>query len=280
MVNRTDMTRHGIRNSRGVALLITLLVTALLIALIFEFAYGTRVSLRAAVNFRDSQRAYFLARSGMYAFAKSDDLKDSIPQGEWGVVPIVSGGDTELRIKWADEAGKIMITDVKTNQITQSIVKALFENKSIDTAVYNRMVDPTSNINNLSLLTGLHQYMNDEDFNKVSDCLTVSPVSQKGTIKININTTSADVLQALGISSGSAQQIIEDRNRTPFTLSTMPSIVKETMVPGQTMAAANCLTDQSNIYEVYSYATVGDYTKQVEVIIQKKPFTVLYWRAL
>ena len=43
-------------NERGVALIIVLLVTALLIALIFEFAYGTRISLRAAVNFRDSQR--------------------------------------------------------------------------------------------------------------------------------------------------------------------------------------------------------------------------------
>ena len=54
-----------ILNERGVALLIALLVTTLLIALVFEFAYGTRVSLRAAVNFRDGQRAFYLARSGV-----------------------------------------------------------------------------------------------------------------------------------------------------------------------------------------------------------------------
>ena len=53
------------RDDRGVALIIVLLVTALLIALIFEFAYGTRISLRATVNFRNSQRAYYLARSGV-----------------------------------------------------------------------------------------------------------------------------------------------------------------------------------------------------------------------
>ena len=66
-------------NERGVALLIVLLVTALLLALIFEFAYGTRVSLRAAVNSRDSQRAYFLARSGVnFAGALlSDNLKNN-----------------------------------------------------------------------------------------------------------------------------------------------------------------------------------------------------------
>ncbi len=45
------------RNDRGVALLVTLLITALLIALIFEFAYATRISLQGAVNFRDGQRA-------------------------------------------------------------------------------------------------------------------------------------------------------------------------------------------------------------------------------
>lgn len=278
------MGKTIVHNRRGVALLIVLLVTALLIALIFEFAYATRVSLNGAVNFRDSQRAYFLARSGMNAFIKFnnklEDLKKLVPQGEFGVVPLISGGDTELRIKWEDEAGKIMITDVKTNRITQSIVKTLFGNKSIDPAVYDRMVDPASNIYNLSLLTGLHQYMSDEDFDKVSDCLTVSPVSQRGTVNININTASADVLQALGISPGSAQQIIEDRSQNPFTRSTMPDSVKAAMVPGQTMAAFNYLTDHSSIYKVYTYATVGGYTKQIEAIINTDTAQILYWRAL
>ncbi len=58
------------QSNRGIALLVVLLVTALLIALIFEFAYGTRVSLRGAVNFRNSQRAYFLARSGVAIFTR------------------------------------------------------------------------------------------------------------------------------------------------------------------------------------------------------------------
>jgi type II secretory pathway component PulK len=276
-----------IHSKRGVALLIVLLVTALLIALIFEFAYATRISLNSAVNFRDSQRAYFLARSGVYAFIRFNnklvDLKKLIPQGEWGVVPIISGGDTELRVRWEDEAGKIMITDVKTNPNTQSIVKTLFENKSIDTVVYDRMVDPSSTINSLSLLTGLHQYMSDEDYNKVSDCLTVSPVSQQGQKYININTASADVLQALGIGSGEAQLIMENRSRNPYTLTTMPDSVKAAMVPGlRTTAAVNFLTDQSNFYKVYAYATVGGYTKQIEAIVNMgNPLNpVLYWREL
>lgn len=274
-----------IHNKRGVALLIVLLVTALLIALIFEFAYATRVSLNGAVNFRDSQRAYFLARSGVNAFIKFnnkiEDLKKLVPQGEWSVVPMISGGDTQLRIKWEDETGKIMITDIKTDPFTQNIVKTLFENKDIDLSVYDRMVDPTSNINNLSLLTGLHQYMSDEDYNKVSNCFSVIPLSQRGTINININTASADVLEALGITPGSAQQVIEERSQNPYTLSTVPDSVKTAKVPwGSTMLAYSYLTDHSSIYKVYTYATVGGYTKQIEAIINMDKAQILYWRAL
>src|SRR5512139_2607372 len=106
---RTDLCHEGgdqrvqamkgllLRNDRGVALLIVLLVTALLVALVFEFAYATRVSLRAAVNFRDSQRAYYLARSGvnfagrfLVEYKKNGKLQDHLEQ-DWLPVPFVSG---------------------------------------------------------------------------------------------------------------------------------------------------------------------------------------------
>lgn len=261
-------------NDRGIALLIVLLVTALLIALIFEFAYGTRVSLRSAVNFRDSQRAYFLARSGVYAFAKSKDLQDSLPQGEWGVVPLISGGDTELRIRWEDEAGKIKVTDVKTNNATKAIMKTLFETiKSIDVTVMDRITDPTSDINKLSLLTGLHQYMSDEDYNKVYNNLTVSPVN-----KININTASADVLQSLGLSAETAGLIIETRQKTPYTA--VPGTIFGDIKINDSNVSNYLTATPSGIYKVYSYATVGGYTKQIEAIIYKDSSQVLYWRAL
>jgi len=256
-------------------LLIALLVTALLIALIFEFSYATRISLNSAVNFRDSQRAYFLARSGVYAFVRYDRLRDLIPQGEWGVIPIISEGDTEVRIKWEDESGKIKVTEVKTDSVTRSMVQTLFENKSIDTAVFDKMTDPTSEINRLSVLTGLHQYMSDEDFNKVRDSLTVSPVPLD---KININTASADVLQSLGISSGTVGLILQERQKTPYTdLGKVPGI-GDIKINGVLVSNYLTTTSQSNIYKVYSYVAVGGYTKEVEAIVQGN--NRLYWRAL
>jgi type II secretory pathway component PulK len=278
------MKLHGRSGDRGVALLIVLLVTTLLIALIFEFAYGTRVSLRAAVNFRDSQRAYFLARSGVYVFAKSKDLRDAVPQGEWSVVPIVSGGDTELRLRWEDESGKIYAADVKTNKVTYNMLQALFENRSVDLAVLDRMTDTTSTINKMGLLTGLHQFMSDEEYEKVKDFLTVTQAQgttplQTQVRKININTASLEVLQSLckglGKDDSVAGLIISRRNSNPFT-----STSEIVNMSGMDPLVASYLDVTSNIYKVYAYATVGGYTKQVEAIIDLAKSSPLYWRAL
>ena len=280
-VRETTMRSPGLRNERGVALLIVLLVTALLIALVFEFSYATRISLNSAINFRNSQRAYFLARSGIYAFIKyGDKLRDFyIPQGEWGVVPMISSGDTEVRIKWEDETGKIKIADVKSDQVTQFMVRALFENKRIDTDVYSKMTDQTNEINKLSLLSGLHQYMNDEDFNKVAASLTVSPVPSH---TININTASADVLQSLGISTGAVGLIVQERQKNPFK--------DKTLIPGigdvkiyDVLVSSYLTVVPNNTYTVYAYAKVGDYEKQIEAIVNvANPLNPVfyYWRAL
>ena len=281
-----------LKGDRGVALIIVLLVTALLIALIFEFAYGTRISLRAAVNFRNSQRAYYLARSGVNFVGRflaanlssgvtgTASIYDNLEQQEWQTVPFLPGNDAELRVKWDDEAGKIRITDMQTNPYRQAMLSALFENNGIDRVVLDTMTNNTSGIKNIGLLTGLHQYMSDEDYNKVKDFVTTSQVD-----RIDINTASPEVLQSLGINSGAAGLIIEERKKAPFTdhakVSDFPGI-NNTFLPSTTLQAANFLTETSNVFKVYSYATVGGYTKQVEAVITRSNsgFTVNYWRAL
>ena len=107
------------RNERGVALLIALLVMTLLMALVMEFAYGTRVSMRAAANFRDGRRAAHLARSGVNVAGKilaellrNNRPQDSLEQREWQIVPVMTGDDTELRVRWEDEAGKVSIASL------------------------------------------------------------------------------------------------------------------------------------------------------------------------
>jgi len=270
------------RNDRGVALLIVLLVTALLIALIFEFSYATRISLNSAINFRDSQRAYFLARSGIFAFIKyGKPLRDVIPQGEWGVVPMISDGDTEVRVKWEDESGKIRINDIRNDTVTLTVVRALFENvKGIDTTVVDRIYDQQSNIGSLALLSGLHQYMSDEDYNKVYESLTVAPVSLN-KVTININTASADVLRSLGIINDlDIKSIITERQATPYVDADLASsgTRKLSSIIGTTQTRGLLTTRSMEFYRIFAYATVGGYTKQIEAIVSGNTFS--YWRSL
>jgi type II secretory pathway component PulK len=274
------MTQHGTHNNRGVALLIVLLVTALLIALIFEFAYGTRVSLRAAVNFRDSQRAYFLARSGVNFVGRvlADNLKkgmlqNNLEQKDWQVVPIVSGGDTELRVRWEDESGKIPIASVVQNNDAYKRLEQLFDIREINQDVLkSRMTEKKD----FRLLTELHQVMSDEDFGRVRDFLTVFPLQ-----KIDINTASVEVLQSLcrslGKDDGPAIAVVSRRAREPFM-----KIGDVVNFPGMDPLVASYLDVTGNVFKVSSSVTVNGYTKYVEAVIERTAtgFTLRYWRAL
>lgn len=298
---RLTTGKGRIKKDRGVALIIVLLVTALLIALIFEFAYGTRISLRSAVNFRDSQRAYYLARSGVsfaglllsYNLTHSKP-QDNIEQRDWQPVPIMTGSnDTLLQVRWEDESGKINVSQVIKPPSGSSLNPAdtysrlviLFTNKGIGQDKLDLIAAwQHDESRKFYLLTELHQFLNDEDFGKVCGrwpgdpdaSLTLAPVTQ-----ININTASVDVLRSIGVETGMAQRIVERRNSDRFKTA---QEIADFLGPTNTMAAGQ-LTTTSNVFKVNSYATVGGFTKQVEAVITRSssgstPYTVNYWRAL
>ena len=273
--------KNTIRNERGVALLIVLLVTALLIALVFEFAYGTRVSLRAAVNYRDSQRAYFLSRSGVN-FAgtlladnlKNGKLLDDLEQRDCDrPLPFIPGEDTVLRVCWEDESGKINVSAVAKGNEAYNRLSKLFDIRGINQETLDRisawMIEEKRNF---YVLTELHRFLSDDEFRKVADFVTVSPVS-----KININTASAEVLQSLGLTASAAGMIVEKRAGEPFD-----EQGEVNTAPGVDATIAGQLGITSNTFKVDSYATVGGYTKQVQAVITRTSsgFTISYWRAL
>ena len=271
--------RRIMRNDRGVALLIVLLVTALLIALIFEFAYGTRVSLRAAVNFRDSQRAYFLARSGVNFVGTllSENLKAGFPQNnleqDWQPAPFDVGPDTVLRAQWEDEAGKININTVIKDNSAYKLLSKLFEIRGVSQEVLDRMCPTPNDRVNFYLLTDLHKYLSEEEYGKVYKFVTVIPVA-----RIDINTASPEVLQSIGLSAGMAGMINERRKQEPFK---NQGEVNAFLGP-ENVARSGMLDVTSSVFKVTSIATVGGYTKQIEAVITRSSmgFGVSYWRAL
>jgi type II secretory pathway component PulK len=268
---------HWVRNSRGVALIIVLLVTALLISLIFEFAYGTRVSLRAAVNFRNSQRAYFLARSGFGVFARFPEVRDYYHQGELSdPLPFVSEADKELRILWEDERGKINVTNVSRGNVAFNRLTNLFSILQIDQGILDQISSwMTNEQRGFYLLTELHLFLSDDDYRKVEHFLTVNNNTDE---KININTAPSQVLQSLGLSAPDADRIVDSAKQEPFDPGKKPI----NTAPGMTAMIAGQLVTSSNVFEVSSIATVGGYTKHIDAIMTMNgpQYTINYWRAL
>ena len=283
-----------ILKDRGVALIIVLLVTALLIALVFEFSYGTRVSLRAAVNFRDNERAYYLARSGVNFAGRylaynlqidpatgSDHKYDNLEQRDWQTVPYLPGNDTELRVRWEDESGKINISNLTKGSDAYNRMVILFTNRGINQNILDQisawMIEEKRSF---YLLSELHQFLSDEEFGKVQDFLTVLPPSATPGNKIDINTAAPDVLQSLGLNADEAQRIVLHRSQQPFK----PDDDLSGYVGQNNTAIAGQLTFSSNVFKVNSYAAVGGYTKQAEAIITRgnagSGYNILYWRAL
>jgi type II secretory pathway component PulK len=264
----TESISHLRQNNRGIALLIVLLVTALLIALIFEFSYATRISLNTAVNFRDSQRAYFLARAGINAFVKyGQQLRELTPQGDWGVVPMISEGETQVMIKWEDERGKININTIGDSSLNW--VENLFANREVSTDVITKIMDlkKTTSNRKFILLSEIHAVMSDEDYNKVAQFLTADSDGN-----ININTADEVVLHSVLPNNPSAvTSIVSERKSKTISaadvglgVSSVPYVAK--------------LQKESTYFRVYAYATVGGYTKQVEAALSGS--AISYWRAL
>ncbi len=249
-----------INRERGVALIIVLLITALLIALVFEFAYGTRVSLQAAMNFRDSQRAFFLARSGPAIFIKYKALKDNLPQGEWGVIPLVSASDTELRIRWEDEGSKINIQRLQKESVAFTWLTELFSRKSVSQEILDILVDPT---NQRQLVTELHRFMKDEDYNKIAPYVTFYANDLE---KINANYASEEVLWSVATTNPS------------LAVSSILSKRKDGKLTNADISGCLSCTLDSKSFKVYFFATVGGYTKQIETVIDNN--TPVYWRSL
>ena len=208
------------------------------------------------------------------SFANYPKIQDLIPQGEWGIVPMISEGDTQVRIKWEDEQGKINIKGQLSDVDTQGWLSELFRIRGVDQAVLDRMVQPE--MQQIQLLAELHKIMSDEEFDKVSGYLTAYSFGKS----INVNTASEVVLESMGIKNPSL--IVAHRVETPYKQGdTIPGATGVQTRGNQNITNFLVTSSTNTVYKVYSHATVGGYTKQIEAVINmNNSSTPLYWRAL
>lgn len=108
-----------INNEDGIALIITLFIMALMVTAILEFDFYTRINAKTAANFRDRQKAYYLAESTIMAARAilNDDVDiavDSLDEMWATVVPSFPVGDGTISASMEDSGRKFNINSLIT----------------------------------------------------------------------------------------------------------------------------------------------------------------------
>jgi general secretion pathway protein K len=103
----------SLRGEKGVALLLVLVIVALLTSLLTEFAFSTLVDLRLTETFRDSTRAYYLAKGGVRVgriILQEDRNAWDAPSEMWGQgVSSYPVGDGVVSVHIDDLEGRLNI---------------------------------------------------------------------------------------------------------------------------------------------------------------------------
>lgn len=117
----------GRRGNRGMALLLVLVVVALLTSLLTDLAFSTLIDMRLTETFRDSTRAYYLAKGGINAgrMLLQSDVNNYDSLNEFwskGVVnyPVADGYSITIQIQ--DQDGKLAINGLVTGNNPQTVM--------------------------------------------------------------------------------------------------------------------------------------------------------------
>jgi general secretion pathway protein K len=242
-------------SEEGAVLLLVLWVVALISVLVLSWAQEWRTEVKLAAHFREAHKCRRLAEAGVYyAIGKMVTSKSIEERGmEMGqeLATETSGtwqGDQRLyrlempggwaEVHVADEAGKLNL-NLASEKILANLFSALgYEDKSVMTMVasildwrssdrqlrvygaksnYYLSLDPPYPARNdkfevVEELSWVRGFENTTLLPRWADCLTV----QKEDNEININTAPLEVLQACGISSDLARNLIATRQEAPF----------------------------------------------------------------
>ncbi len=127
-----------VRNEKGMALLLVLVIVALLSALLMEFAFSTHVDMRLTETYRDSTRSWYLSKGGIQAgrmILRLDANAYDHPSEFWGLgvpsYPVGENGVVSIEIE--DLSGRLNLNDlvapggVNPNVAVRQIFTRLFE---------------------------------------------------------------------------------------------------------------------------------------------------------
>lgn len=304
-----------LRNQRGMVLLLVLVVVALLAALLSEFSFSSLVDLRLAETFRDSTRAYYLAKGGIQAgrMLLQDDHNDYDGPGElWsqGVYnyPV---GDGSVSIRAEDLDGRIDL-----NRLVDNLGNPVDRYKNRCLLLFSELgfSDPAGLVD--SLIDWLDFNDNDQKeplgaespyylglshpypakngpLDSLDELLlvkgfdadilaTLEPhVTVHGSDSLNVNTASQEVLMAWDqkgeLPQQAAEAIVNQRQTEPFhDIQQLQDLIG---VDNFSILNRNVdIVFISDTFRITAQGAVGDGSRTIQAIVRKSGNKILYQR--
>ena len=307
----------NIRNNKGIALVITLLVLTLLIVVILEFSQGMRVEARAAANFRDNVKAYYLARSGVtFAIAmledddKTDQNYDSLNELWAQKIPPIPLGDGFVSVEITDEDSRINVNKMSTgfgtvNGETMRLFMVRFLKQfELEEDIADSIADWTDTDDSERIPVGAESnyYQSLEDpyeaknkpFDSIQELRLIKGLENETYNKlqkflavnsdgwINMNTAGKEVIMSLSenLSGEIADEIIAFRGENPFP--TKQDFKNNISMSEDVYNEISKFVDvKSNYFSIISRGEVNQSRKIIRAIVKRqnnKASIIEYWR--
>jgi general secretion pathway protein K len=249
-----------LKNERGFALILTLLITALLVALTAEFVDEVFVDSSARQNFTDSQQASLLAASGITGAIKllqyGSNLQAYSSQADLDQLAKllnITDENGTIQVTAEEESGKLNINMIVSpngtdNEIYRPIANRLFQKLGLDPRLLDAVADwigtnevartagakspyyqnltPPYMAKGASLDTfeelRLVKGFDKTTLARLRPFITVYPKIAGNVAPVNVNTAPKELLASLdeAMTDDLAQAIVNRRTITPFTTAT------------------------------------------------------------
>lgn len=294
----------SVRNQRGAVLLLVLVVVALLSALLTDWAFSTLVDLRLTETFRDSNRAYYLARGGVEVGRQllwMDKNEYDTPTEMWGVgipsYPVSEEATVSITI--VDEDSRFNLNKVvdnlgeNPNPLMRDRLRRLLTQLEIDDpdALSDALIDwidrnqaTSARGAENSWYQGLASPLASKDgpLDTVDELLLIKGftpeivaklaphVTVAGVSRLNLNSAGKDLLLIWDsdVAASAVELLLERRQEKPFK-----ALAEVQEVLGiENYSALNRNLDiavVSQFYQITSVAQVNDGVRTVEVLLEK-----------
>jgi general secretion pathway protein K len=307
-----------LKDERGFALVITLIITALLVALTAEFIDEVYVDTTLGHNFVAGQQASILASSGVDGGIRL--LQFTLPLqtyssllDRWAKPLKIDDEQGNLFITIEDESGKLNLNAIagpngvysdayypiavrllKKLELSPDLCDALADwigNNEMPhpagakSSYYNNLKPPYAaknaqleTLEELALVKGFSGKV----LEKLRPFVTVYPDQPNASGLININTASQEVIAALeDMTDDLTARVLEYRKTTPFK--DKSDIVKVAGMQTIGQKLQTIITAKGTVYRIRSVASVRETSRTVEAVVRitgsaPKAYTILYWR--